>query len=66
MRNLSLMICSVALALASAGCASTQNVPRTERPAPAAWAMLPAPDLLAPLNGIISPSESESPQSLDK
>ena len=29
MRNLSLMICSVALALASAGCASTQNVPRT-------------------------------------
>ncbi|HFO1736699.1 TPA: hypothetical protein ACHI8D_001988 [Enterobacter kobei] len=24
--------------------------------------MLPAPDLLTPLNGIISPSESESPQ----
>jgi hypothetical protein len=26
-----------------------------------AWAMLPASDLLTPLNGIISPSESESP-----
>ena len=38
------------------------NCPRTERPAPAAWSMLPAPDLLTPLNGIISPSESESPQ----
>ncbi|MDU2278943.1 MAG: Rz1 family lipoprotein [Klebsiella sp.] len=48
------------LALASAGCVSKQNVPQTERPAPAAWAMLPAPDLLTPLNGIISPSESES------
>ncbi|MDM3285028.1 Rz1 family lipoprotein, partial [Citrobacter sp. Cf042] len=40
--------------MASVGCASTQNVPRTERPAPAAWAMLPAPDLQTPLNGIIS------------
>ncbi|MCB4591084.1 lysis system o-spanin lipoprotein Rz1 [Escherichia coli] len=38
------------------------DVQRAERPAPAAWAMLPAPDLLTPLNGIISPSESESSQ----
>lgn len=60
MRNLSLKICSVALALASAGCTSMPDVPRTERPAPAAWAMLPAPDLLTPLNGIISLSERES------
>ncbi|MDN4569112.1 Rz1 family lipoprotein [Enterobacter hormaechei] len=60
MRNLSLKICSVALALVSVGCTSTPDVPRTDRPAPAAWAMLPAPDLLSPLNGIISPSESES------
>ena len=43
-------------------CSSTPDAPRAERPAPAAWAMLPAPDLLTPLNGIISPSESESPQ----
>uniref|UniRef100_UPI003877D8FD Rz1 family lipoprotein n=1 Tax=Klebsiella aerogenes TaxID=548 RepID=UPI003877D8FD len=50
------------LLLASVGCSSTQNVPRTERPSPAAWAMLPAPDLLTPLNGIISPSENESSQ----
>ncbi|MCX8979050.1 Rz1 family lipoprotein [Citrobacter portucalensis] len=62
MRKSSWMICSVALALVSVGCTSTQNVPRTERPAPAAWAMLPAPDLQTPLNGIISPSESESSQ----
>nr|HCF8320304.1 Rz1 family lipoprotein [Klebsiella variicola subsp. variicola] len=27
-----------------------------------AWAMLPAPDLLTPLNGIISPSERKSSQ----
>nr|WP_237729909.1 Rz1 family lipoprotein [Lelliottia aquatilis] len=50
------------LLLASVGCNSTQNVLRTERPAPAAWAMLPAPDLQTPLNGIISLSESESSQ----
>ncbi|MBZ3799278.1 Rz1 family lipoprotein [Leclercia adecarboxylata] len=38
---------------------------RTERPAPPAWMMAPAPDLLTPLNEIISPSESGSkpPQS---
>ncbi len=40
--------------------------PRAERPAPAAWAMLPVPDLLTPLNGIISPSESESSPSPGK
>ncbi|NEH20733.1 hypothetical protein GQQ13_20075 (plasmid) [Pantoea agglomerans] len=27
---------------------------------PPAWMMQPVPDLLTPLNGIISPSESES------
>ncbi|MEB8293148.1 Rz1 family lipoprotein [Klebsiella michiganensis] len=57
---------SVMLLLASVGCSSTQNVPRTERPAPAAWSMLPAPDLLTPLNGIIGVSEPESPQSPGK
>ncbi len=31
-----------------------------------AWAMLPASDLLTPLNGIISPSESESKPSPKK
>ncbi|WP_369596765.1 lysis system o-spanin lipoprotein Rz1, partial [Cronobacter sakazakii] len=34
------------LLLASVGCSSTQPAPRTDRPAPAAWAMLPPPDLL--------------------
>ncbi|HHK9581904.1 Rz1 family lipoprotein [Citrobacter sp. Cb008] len=48
--------------LVSVGCSSVPDVPRTERPAPAAWAMLPSPDLLTPLNGIISPSEIESLQ----
>lgn len=54
-------VCSAGLIMV-AGCSSQANVPRMERPAPAAWAMLPAPDLLTPLNGIISPSESESSQ----
>ncbi len=62
MRKLNLKICSVALALACVGCASTPDAPKTERPALASWAMLPAPDLQTPLNGIISPSESESSQ----
>ncbi|MCO7361032.1 Rz1 family lipoprotein [Enterobacter mori] len=63
MRNLSLKICSVALALVGVGCTSTPDVQRTERPAPPAWMMQPAPDLLTPLSGIISPSERESSQS---
>ncbi|MDT3546536.1 Rz1 family lipoprotein [Cronobacter sakazakii] len=50
------------LLLVSVGCNSTPPAPRPERPAPAAWAMLPPPDLQTPLNGIISPSESESKQ----
>lgn len=62
MRNLSWKIFSVALALASAGCASTPDALRTERPAPAAWAMLPAPDLQPMLSGIIGVSEPESSQ----
>ncbi|OOL21668.1 hypothetical protein BXQ27_26945 [Klebsiella aerogenes] len=60
MRKASLKICSVALALASVGCVSTPPVQKMERPPPAAWAMLPAPDLQTPLNGIISPLESGS------
>ena len=55
-------LCIAMSLLAVSGCSSTQTVPLTERPAPAAWSMLPAPDLLTPLNGIISPSESESSQ----
>lgn len=57
-----LSVCIAMSLLAVSGCCSMQNVPRTDRPAPAAWAMLPAPDLLTPLNGIISSSESESSQ----
>ncbi|MCK6734035.1 Rz1 family lipoprotein [Enterobacter bugandensis] len=62
MRKKPLSVCIAMSLLAVSGCSSTQTVPRTERPAPAAWAMLQAPDLLTPLNGIISPSESESLQ----
>nr|WP_312926155.1 Rz1 family lipoprotein [Atlantibacter hermannii] len=53
------------LLLGVSGCKSPPDVPRTERPAPPAWMMAQAPDLLTPLNGIISPSESESKQSPD-
>ncbi|MGC0781463.1 lysis system o-spanin lipoprotein Rz1 [Pantoea agglomerans] len=52
--------CMMMLLLASAGCSSTQHAQSNPPPAPPAWMMQPAPDLLTPLNGIISPSESES------
>nr|OYN49448.1 hypothetical protein B7L51_19455 [Pectobacterium carotovorum] len=48
---------AVMLLLAVSGCASTSS---SKPPPPPAWMMQPAPDLLTPLNGIISPSESES------
>ncbi|MEE7654172.1 Rz1 family lipoprotein [Raoultella planticola] len=48
------------LLLAVSGCASTQPVQRVTPPAPPAWMMQASPDLLTPLNGIISPSENES------
>ncbi|WP_208326125.1 Rz1 family lipoprotein [Buttiauxella sp. BIGb0552] len=53
--------CSVMLLLVISGCASPPPAQVCPQPAaPPAWMMLPAPDLLTPLNGIISPSESES------
>ncbi|MBH3259966.1 Rz1 family lipoprotein [Serratia marcescens] len=57
MRKARLLICSVMLPLALASCASP---PYANPPNPPAWMMQAAPDLLTPLNGIISPSESES------
>lgn len=42
------------------GTASCSSPPHAQPPAPPAWMMQQAPDLLTPLNGIISPSESES------
>jgi len=59
MPKLSLMLFSSALVLASAGCASTQPAQKVIPPPPA-WMMQSAPDLLTPLNGIISSSDSES------
>ncbi|MEJ5176946.1 Rz1 family lipoprotein [Erwinia sp. MYb416] len=66
MPKLSLMLFSSVLVLASVGCASTQPAQRVAPPQPAAWAMMPPPDLTTPLNGIISLSESESLQSLGR
>ncbi|HEO8934568.1 TPA: Rz1 family lipoprotein [Serratia marcescens] len=57
MRKARLLICSVMLPLVLASCASQ---PHANPPSPPAWMMQQAPDLLTPLNGIISPSESES------
>ncbi|MDU7812100.1 MAG: lysis system o-spanin lipoprotein Rz1 [Atlantibacter hermannii] len=59
LRRLSIS-CMMTLLLASAGCSLTPPVRSNPPPAPPAWMMQPAPDLLTPLNGIISPSESES------
>ncbi|WP_175614228.1 lysis system o-spanin lipoprotein Rz1, partial [Cronobacter sakazakii] len=50
---MTLRICNTLSAtwlLAVSGCSSTLPVPRTERSAPAAWGMLPPPDLQTPLN----------------
>lgn len=59
LRQLSIS-CMMMLLLLSASCSSTLPV-RSNPPAePSAWMMQPAPDLLSPLNGIISPSEVES------
>ncbi|HHJ4289982.1 Rz1 family lipoprotein [Escherichia coli] len=61
MRKLKMMLCVMMLPLVVVGCASKHSV-RTciKPPPPPAWMMQPAPDLLTPLNGIISPSENES------
>ncbi|EDM5878605.1 hypothetical protein CT546_08465 [Salmonella enterica subsp. enterica serovar Montevideo] len=51
---------SVMLLLALSGCSSPLVAREcNQRPLPPAWMMLPPPDLLTPLNGIISPSERE-------
>ena len=47
--------------LAVSGCASTQCVKTAQQPPPANL-MQPPPDLMTPLNGIISVSGSESEQ----
>lgn len=58
-------------ALVSVGCASAPHAPQPELvcpkpPAPPAWLMAPAPDLMTPLNGIISVSGTASPQPSSK
>lgn len=61
MRRLRLIAFLMMSLLAVAGCASRQSVPECPPPpAPPAWTMQEAPDLLTPLNGIIGVSESES------
>ncbi|MDS1619840.1 Rz1 family lipoprotein [Escherichia coli] len=57
-----LMLCSIVLMLTVSGCSSTPSAPTClpdDTPPPSDWMMRPAPDLLTPLNGIISPSDGE-------
>lgn len=59
MPKLKTIVLLSACALASVGCASVQSAPQPEMvcpkpPAPPAWMMQKAPDLMTPLNGIIS------------
>ncbi|HAP0139802.1 TPA: hypothetical protein IRQ32_003881 [Escherichia coli] len=62
MQKLKMMLCALTLPLVVSACGSTPDVPApcVKPLPPPAWMMQPAPDLLTPLNGIISPSESES------
>ncbi|HAP3150253.1 TPA: hypothetical protein IT905_003197 [Escherichia coli] len=61
MRKLKMMLCVMMLPLVVVGCTSKQSVSQCVKPPPPpAWMMAPAPDLLTPLNGIISSSESAS------
>ncbi|EEW0310817.1 TPA: hypothetical protein GLW93_24910 [Escherichia coli] len=63
MRKLKMMLCVMMLPLVVVGCTSKQSVSQCVKPPPPpAWVMQPPPDLLTPLNGIISPSENESTQ----
>ncbi|WP_324028601.1 hypothetical protein GC087_14545 [Pantoea sp. JZ2] len=70
MQKIRLMICNVMLPLAVCSCSSTSAVPQpcqqVKPPAPPAWMMQPAPDLLTPLSGIITPSENASKQPVNK
>nr|WP_077826646.1 Rz1 family lipoprotein [Escherichia coli] len=60
MRKLKMMLFVMILPLVVVGCASEQSVrPDVKPPPPPAWVMQPPPDWQTPLNGIISPSESD-------
>ncbi|ANI29999.1 hypothetical protein PL78_09225 [Yersinia entomophaga] len=64
-----LTICAVLWPLVLSACSLTPPVPcpiASEPPAPPAWLMLPGPDLLTPLNGIISISGNASPPPTSK
>ena len=63
MRELKMKLCALMLPLVVSACGSMPPAPPQPElvchrpPAPPAWLMQPAPDLLTPLNGIISPYE---------
>ncbi|HCP3803008.1 TPA: Rz1 family lipoprotein [Escherichia coli] len=60
MRKLKMMLFVMILPLVVVGCASEQSVrPCVKPPPPPAWVMQLPPDWQTPLNGIISPSESD-------
>ncbi|NIF58954.1 hypothetical protein F3J27_09065 [Enterobacter sp. Ap-916] len=66
MPNRLLSSCSATLLLVISGCTSTPPAQCVPPPAPPAWMMQPAPDLLTPLNGIIFVSGSESKPATSK
>ncbi|EPB2545005.1 TPA: Rz1 family lipoprotein [Escherichia coli] len=61
MRKLKMMLCVMMLPLVVSACGSMPVAPQpcVKPPAPPAWIMQPSPDWQTPLNGIISPSETD-------
>ncbi|WP_412176593.1 lysis system o-spanin lipoprotein Rz1 [Enterobacter sp.] len=54
------LICFMERVPAGLNCKSTQDVPRTDKPAPTAWTKLSTSDLQTPLKGIITTPEGGS------
>ncbi|EHT4482867.1 Rz1 family lipoprotein [Escherichia coli] len=60
MRKLKMKLCALMLSLVVVGCTSKRSVSQCVKPPPPpAWIMQPSPDWQTPLNGIISPSETD-------
>ncbi|EFB4934543.1 hypothetical protein HEN51_022820 [Escherichia coli] len=61
MCKLKMKLCALMLPLAVSACGSMPVAPQpcVKPPDPPAWIMQPSPDWQTPLNGIISPSETD-------